>query len=489
MEETTVSNTKDAYPLAEELKKIRAYIETVGSDSGDVFDVIDQMETRLKGLIGSKEYYDALTSLPNRELFKDRFSEAMLRARRSKQMMAVMALGLDNFKNINNSLGRSVGDMLLKEVSGRLVTCLREVDTIARFGGDEFNILLENIEDAQGAVIAAEKIIKSLADPFMFEGDELFITVSIGLTYFPTDGETYDTMIRNADIAMSRTKELGKNSYQIFTSALDEKIKRRLELENFLRKAVEKNEFVVYYQPKVNIMSGAILGMEALVRWRRSDGKMISPGEFIPLAESTGLIVPIGEQVMRTACTATKGWHEMGFEHLIVSVNLAARQLDQDDILDVVASVLDDTGLPSSGLCLEVTESSMMNDLDKTLETLNAFKEMGIKVSMDDFGTGYSSLSHLKKFPIDELKIDRSFVMNLPHAADDSAIANTIISMAHALNLKVIAEGVEKKDQLEFLRDNGCGEIQGYLFSPPVPADEFEALLLKRHGSLEPEES
>ena len=466
--------------LATEISRLRERLassdETVDIDAAEL---LEQVEKRLRRKSTLPDNSDKLTGLPSKELFRDRLTEATHRAKRSGHMLAVMSLGLDNFKDINNSLGRAVGDSILKQVSDRIKISLRDVDTVARFGGDEFNILLENIDDAKGAVVAANKIITSLAEPYPYAGNDIFITVSIGVTYYPNDGDNYDMLIQNADVAMSRTKELGKNSYHIFTPALNEQVQKRLDMENLMRKAIESHEFVVYYQPKVAIKTKHIIGMEALIRWPRSDGDMIYPNEFIPLAEQTGLIVPIGEQVLFYACKDTKTWRDKGYDDLIVSVNLAARQLDQKNIVEVVKKALEETGLPPSALCLEVTESSMMSDLTKTLDTLTAFKKMGLKVSMDDFGTGYSSLSHLKKFPIDELKIDRSFVVNLPHESDDSAIASTIISMAQTLNLSVIAEGVEEHDQLEFLSERGCGEIQGYLFSPPVPAEKFEELLIK----------
>ncbi len=430
-----------------------------------------------QALLQRQPQNDPLTGLPDKEHFKSRIGEAISRARRSGEKVAVLFVGMDNFNDINNRFGHIAGDRLLEEIAKRLSKSLREVDTVSRFGGDEFTVVLENVKEEQGAVVAVGKIMDALAKPYHDDQMEQVVTASVGITFYPTDGDNADILIKNADIAMHRAKELGKNQCQIFTPSLNEKVKRRLDLELLLKKAISRNEFVVHYQPKVVIGSGWIIGMEALVRWVGPKGNLISPGEFIPLAEETGMIVPLGQLVLREACRQTKIWHELGYDHLVVSVNLAARQIDHDGMVDTVKSALEDAGLRPGSLCLEVTESTMMNNMEKALKTLNELRKMGAKISLDDFGTGYSSLGYLTMFPLDELKIDRSFVLNVPSGIDDSTITNTIISMANALNLNVIAEGVERNDQLDFLRESGCGEIQGFLFSPPLPADEFEKMI------------
>ncbi len=426
-------------------------------------------------------FHDALTGLPNRSLFSDRLKKAIARARRRDDgMLAVFFIDLDDFKRVNDTMGHATGDLLLKGVAMRLVGCLREVDTVSRISGDEFMVILDDVLGENEAVATAGRIIEALAEPYLFKNEEFIVTVSVGIAVYPSDGDSAEALIRNADMAMYNVKERGKSDYQLFNQSMNEKVMARIQLENDLRKAIERDEIIVYYQPKVDITTGHIVGVEALARWRRADGSIIAPGEFIPLAEETGLIVPIGERVLLEACCHAKEWHDRGFSNLTVAVNLSARQLDQKNLLDVVKSTLDITELKPEYLCLELTESALMKDLEAALTILNKLKDLKVKISMDDFGTGYSSLSHLKKFPIYELKIDRSFVLNIPGDADSSAIAETIISMARILNLQVTAEGVETQTQLDFLRSIGCKAIQGFLFSPPVTRVEMEKLLMEK---------
>lgn len=421
-------------------------------------------------------YHDLLTGLPNRSLFNDRLKQTIGRAEREKQKVALLFIDVDDFKNINDNFGHLVGDLLLQGIAMRLTTCVRETDTVARYSGDEFVVIMDNIKEAQAVASVAENILESLSEPYMHHGKNIISTVSIGIAMYPTDGESGEALLKNADLAMYHIKDNRKNSFSFFTESLNEQATRRYELEVRLREAIERDEFTVYYQPKISLSSGKINSMEALVRWK-TDGNLILPSEFIPLAEDTGLIFPIGEFVLVSACEQLKIWHDMGYKYLSVSVNISTRQFDKGDLLDVVKSAITSTGLNAASLRLEITETAIMKELESALLTLDQIKKMGVNISLDDFGTGYSSLSHLRVLPIDELKIDRIFIMNIPDNLDDSAIVATIISMAQSLKLSVVAEGVETRDQLDFLREAGCDEMQGYLFSRPVPAGEMEKLL------------
>lgn len=418
-------------------------------------------------------YYDALTGLPNRVLLQDRLKMAVARAKREKEIFALMFLDLDNFKNINDSLGHDVGDLLLKGVSVRLVESLREIDTVARIGGDEFVILLEKLVDQGEAVRVARKIIKTLGKSFLFQDKPMYATGSLGITIFPDDGEDVDTLVKNADMAMYKAKEMGKSGFQLFTSDMNEKFTSRLALENSLRESMEKDAFVVHYQPKMDIPTGAITGMEALVRWIKPDGTIVSPSDFIPLAEETGLILKIGETVLRKSLKRLAMMNQQMGAHLRISVNLSAKQFGQGDVVRMVSNALRDSGVDPGLLELEITESSVMMDVDGALEKMKALKKLGVKLSIDDFGTGFSSLGYLRKFPIDVLKIDKSFVTGMTGARADAAIVSSIISIAKNLGLKVIAEGVETQEHLDMLRNMGCDEIQGFLISPPVPEDRI----------------
>jgi diguanylate cyclase (GGDEF)-like protein len=420
---------------------------------------------------------DPLTGLPNRLLFSDRLTYSLAQARRRGELAAVMFLDLDRFKLVNDTLGHSIGDALLRKVAERLVTSLRQVDTIARMGGDEFTIIATGLAVAQDAEQVAQKILRAFSKPFEVNGHELFITPSIGISLYPSDGSDAETLVKNADTAMYQAKEQGTNGYYMYTEASSRISVERVALENGLHRAVERNEFVLHYQPRLTIKTGRTVGAEALVRWQHPDLGLISPAQFIPLAEETGLIVPIGEFVLRTACAQNKAWQEAGFPAMDCAVNVSARQFHQENLRDTVGRVLEETALDPEYLGLELTESILMRNPDVAVSVLSDLKSMGVKVSIDDFGTGHSSLSYLKRFPIDAVKIDQSFVREITTSPDDAAIAEAVIGMAHSMKLTVIAEGVETLEQLEFLRSLDCDEMQGYFVGRPVPSDDFEMLL------------
>lgn len=424
-------------------------------------------------------HHDALTNLPNRILFKDRLNLELAHAHRNKEKVAVIFLDLDRFKLVNDMLGHAMGDELLKKVANRLTKCLRESDTVSRLGGDEFTILLPGLALEEDAAKIAQKINESIQKPCLLGGHEFHITTSIGIALYPEDGEDAETLLKHADTAMYRAKEQGGNNFQLFTPAMKTKIMDRLALENSLRHAIKNKEFVVFYQPQVNTVTRQITGMEALVRWQHPYRGLISPGEFIPVAEETGLIVPMGEWVLHTACAQLKAWEEAGFPPVRVTVNISARQfVHQNNLVTTVAQVLKETGLDPRWLELEITESTAMQDVEFTITTLQLLREMGVQIAIDDFGTGYSSLNYLKRFPINTLKIDRSFVADITANQENAAIVSAIIGLGRNLKLNVIAEGVETEAQRVFLKGQDCLEMQGFLFSKPVPAKEFEELLL-----------
>lgn len=422
--------------------------------------------------------YDALTLLPNRGLFRDRLNQALAHAERHKGLVAVMFLDLDRFKTINDTLGHDSGDLLLREVSARLRRCVREEDTVARLGGDEFTVILEQINKPEDAAIVAAKIIEALAPPILLSGQEAFVTPSIGVTIYPWDSSNSESLLKDADTAMYRVKQEGGNGYRFFTPEMNTLAVGRLEMESGLRRALEREEFVVYYQPKVDLANGSIIGAEALLRWKHPDRGLVSPGEFIPILEETGQIEQVGEWVLKTVCTQLRSWQDAAMPSLNVAVNLSGRQLQRNNLSTTIAGILEETGLDPSFLELEVTESMLMHDPKFAVDMLVQIRAKGVvHIDVDDFGTGYSSLSYLKRFPIDALKLDKSFVDGLPHDEDDIAICRAVIALAHSLKLRVIAEGVENDEQLAFLRDNGCDVIQGYIVSRPLPADAFVQLV------------
>jgi len=424
-------------------------------------------------------HHDALTNLPNRILLLERLGHALVHAHRQGTLVVVMFLDLDRFKIINDTLGHAVGDKLLKVIAGRLSECVREDDTVARLGGDEFVILLEDVASIQSVTGVAQKLIHALERPVVLEHQEMFITTSIGISVYPDDGDSADILIKHADTAMYRAKERGRNNYQFFTADMNARAFERLSMENSLRHALERNEFLLHYQPQVDTRTRRITGMEALLRWQHPDFGLVSPAQFIPLAEETGLIVPIGEWALRTACFQNKAWQDAGLPRLHVAVNLSARQFKQSGLVKMVSQALKDSGLEPHYLELEITESIAMEHADATVATLHELKAMGVQISMDDFGTGHSSLSYLMRFPIDTLKIDQSFIQNLTPDSKDDAIAAAITTMARSMKMKVVTEGVETREQMSFLRDHDRDEVQGYYFSQPLSAEDFRELLAR----------
>ncbi|MFQ6024707.1 MAG: putative bifunctional diguanylate cyclase/phosphodiesterase [Acidiferrobacterales bacterium] len=431
---------------------------------------------RAEEIIVHQAYHDVLTNLPNRRLFVDRLTQGLARHYWHKRLVAVLFLDLDHFKRINDTLGHNVGDLLLKAVAERLTACVREGDTVARLGGDEFAINLADVAQANDVPKVAHKIIDTLSKPYVLEGHELFITTSMGISIYPDDAQDPETLLKTADIAMYRAKEHGRNNYQHYSPDMNVQASERLAMENSLRHALEREEFLLEYQPQVDIKTGRIIGNEALVRWQHPDLGMILPGKFIPLAEESGLIVPIGEWVLRTACAQNKAWQAAGLPPIPVAVNVSARQLRHENLLQTVDRTLQETGLNPNYLELELTES-IMQEPKEAIRLLSKLNTIGVQIAIDDFGTGYSSLNYLKRFPINKLKIDQSFVRDITNDPDDRAIVAAIITLAHSLNLKTIAEGVETQEQMAYLRSLECDEAQGNLLRPPLPAEHASKLL------------
>ncbi len=424
--------------------------------------------------------YDALTGLPNRILLKDRLAQALARLPWQNRVLGVLFCDLDRFKLVNDTLGHNVGDHLLKEMARRMKLCTRSGDTVARLGGDEFVILLTDMARTEDIGTITQKIIDSLGQPLHLEGQEVFVTASVGISLYPTDSTDPDSLLKQADVAMYRAKELGKNGYQFYSPKMDAKHAQRLSLESALRHAMVREEFRVYYQPLVDLSSGRIVGAEALIRWQHPELGMISPMDFLPLAEETGLIIPIGNWVLHTACAQARAWAESGHPEIKMAVNLSNRQYRQDNLLGVVQRALETSGLAPEWLELELTEEIVMRNMKHSESLLADIRAMGVALAIDDFGTGYSSLGHLRRFPIQTVKIDRSFIIDLPGNADAAAITEAIIAMAHKLKLEVVAEGVETEAQRAFLQEQGCDIMQGYLFSPPVAAEKWDTLWLKQ---------
>jgi len=421
--------------------------------------------------------HDALTGLPNRTLLYDRMQQAVLHSERYGNLTAIAFLDLDQFKFINDSLGHQVGDELLKITAQRLTSCLRESDTVARQGGDEFVLLLTDQPNEEAITQTMQRVLHEVSQPWKANDLDFQITCSIGLTLCPDDGRDAETLLKNADSAMYKAKELGRNNFQYFSAEMNTSVTDRLELLNRLRQAITNEDFVLHYQPKVSLASHRIVGAEALVRWNSAHSGMVSPASFIPLAEETGLIIPLGIWVLRTACRQNRAWQDAGYPPIPISVNLSPRQLARGDIVEVVKRILDETGLQAQYLELEITESVMTTDVEKSFALLTQLRALGVKISLDDFGTGYSSLSYLKRFPVDTLKIDQSFVRDIATDQDSGAIVKAIISLGRNLNLTVLAEGIETQDQFRFLLANGCDEGQGYLMSKPIPNKNFVDLL------------
>lgn len=454
----------------------------VRNNRGELLAVIETFEdvTERKCYEKQLEYqanHDGLTHLPNRNVLVDRIHQALLMSQRNSKQVAIFFIDLDNFKFINDSLGHDIGDGLLKKTAERLVSCIRAGDTVARQGGDEFIIMVSDCEVDAVADRIAREIQNVVSQPFGINEQDLVITCSIGISISPRDGEDVQTLIKHADLAMYQAKEQGRNRTRFFTGEMNARSLSRMNMEKHLRRALERNELFLCYQPKVSLRSGRITSMEALVRWQSPELGLISPASFIPLAEEIGLIEPIGEWVLETACRQNREWQDVGLPAIPVAVNLSAYQFRQKNLVRVVERILRESGLEPRYLELEITESLVMQNLDRVTTILNELKELGTALSMDDFGTGYSSLSYLKRFPFNKLKIDQSFVRDITTDPDSATIVKTIIAMAHNLRLKVIAEGVETTGQLNYLRLHNCDEIQGYLFSKPVAADDFRSLL------------
>lgn len=460
-------------------------INTVLNDRGrvthyvSVFSDITHFKESQKQL-EQLAHHDPLTGLPNRLLFHARVEHALERARREGGRVAVLFFDLDHFKNINDSLGHPAGDRLLQAVTERLRDSVREEDTVARLGGDEFTLLLEGLQEPKYAGLVAEKALQVLASPFDLYEHEAYITGSVGISLFPDDGQDVTTLLKNADSALYQAKAQGRNSYHFYTKNLTAAALERLALESSLRRGVARGEFILYYQPQVDLIDGQVIGAEALIRWRHPERGLVFPADFIPLCESTGLIVMLGEWVLRTACAQAKCWQNEGLPPLRMAVNVSSIQITRGQITQTVDRALKETGLEPCFIELEITEGLIMQQTQQTLAILAALKNMGVRLAIDDFGTGYSSLSYLKRLPLHRLKIDKSFVCDIPEDADDVAITRAIISLGDHLHLTVVAEGVETQAQMEFLRSNGCDEAQGYLYGAPLPAAEFADLV--RHS-------
>jgi diguanylate cyclase (GGDEF)-like protein len=428
--------------------------------------------------------YDALTGLPNRSLLHDRLRQAVY-SQRATRPIAVVFIDLDHFKFVNDSLGHSTGDNLLKGMAERLRSVLREGDTVARLGGDEFVLILSEQSNEEVIFRAMQRIQTKVSEPMMVDGKELYVTCSAGISLYPQDGSDVDTLLKNADAAMYRAKEHGRNTFQFYTSEMNERVNERLAMENALRRALERKEFLLHYQQRVDLKTGAIAGAEALVRWSHPEWGLVRPARFIPLAEETGLVVQIGEWVLHEACRQARAWIDEGLRPGVISVNLSARQFRQDGLVRMVSRILEETKLESQHLEVELTESMVMHNVEAAIATLQGLKSLGVALSVDDFGTGYSSLSYLKDLPIDALKIDRSFVRDIGAGAekDEGVLAQAIISLGHNLDLKVVAEGVETDAQVRFLKRHRCDEVQGFFYGEPLVPEQHAKLLDRKRKS------
>jgi len=477
-------------PLKRQPRAFEARLAVSGPDEvlTIVRDVTERNEAEAR--IRRLAYYDELTGLPNRQYLQEALYQAVRAAERNGGRLALLCIGLDRFQRINDTLGHAAGDFLLATVGDCIRNSLRGGDTVAlerpdsaaathvsRIGGDEFTILLTDLKQDQDAAGVARRIQEAISRPILLNNNEIVVTCSVGIALYPHDDTGVTSLLKNADTAMHHAKEEGAGGYRFYSQSMNATALERLRLEEQLRKAVEREEFFLHYQPQVEIATGRVVGVEALIRWHHPELGMVSPADFIPIAEESGLISPIGEWVLRTACRQNRAWQEAGLPPIHMSVNLSVRQFRDERLVDTVAAAIDEAGLAATRLQLEITESLLMEDVEQVITKLRALKAMGLALEVDDFGTGYSSLSYLKRFPLDTLKIDRSFVRELPGDTDDAAVSRAIIAMAHSLRLRVVAEGVETVEQLDFLRREGCDLIQGYLFSRPVPAEEVPALL------------
>ena len=450
---------------------------------GAISDITDLKNAQLQ--MENLAFFDPLTGLANRRLFKDRLDKAVAESKRRGSFVALLFLDLDQFKRINDSLGHDAGDQLLVELAHRLESSVRESDTVSRIGGDEFTVILTDIDSSHGVHHIAEKILHNLSKPVMVKNQQIINTVSIGITLAPSDGEDGTTLMRNADMAMYQAKASGRNNFQFFSHEMNREMMNYLDIEKDLRDSINKeNDFVLFYQPKINLIDNTFMGVEALIRWQPPGKEMVSPDRFIPIAEESGLIVPIGKWVLRQACMQVKHWQNLGIwpDHAKVAVNLSARQFSDPGLIKNIQETLEMTNCPVSLLELEITESTLMDHVEDAILTMRKIKELGISIAIDDFGTGYSSLSYLKRFPIDILKVDRSFVMDIPTDLNDMEITAAVIAMAHKLHLKVVAEGIETQEQVDFLKANNCEFGQGYLIARPLPKDDLETYIQNAVG-------
>lgn len=425
-------------------------------------------------------YHDTLTGLPNRLLFIDRMDQAISRAIRESNRFALIFIDIDHFKMINDSMGHAAGDVLLTTVTSRLTSALRRTDTISRLGGDEFTVIVENINEPEDAGLVANSLLEALAKPILIDEREVRISGSIGIALYPDDGTSFGNLLKNADAAMYRAKDLGRNMFQFYAAEMSEAVMHRLDMEGHLRNALERQEFILHYQPKFDLKNGSCCGMEALVRWEHPQHGLIPPDEFIPLAEETGLIVQLGEWVLRTACMQLAKWQSEGYAIDNISINVSARQIRDENFPDLVEKIIIETCVNPVNVEIELTESALVENYDKARDLLIRFNDMGLKIALDDFGTGYASMSYLKAFPIDTVKIDRSFVSGLPGNREDMAIVRAISSLTETLDLSLVAEGVENEQQLQFLKHIYCPQAQGYFWSRPLTASQFELNILKK---------
>jgi len=467
-------------------KQAERYAAKLGTRNRELVAEISERERAESALRQSEEVlsylanHDALTGLPNRTLLKDRVATALAQRRRDKGHLAVLLLDLDEFKVINDMMGHAEGDRVLIGVAERITGALREGDTIARLGGDEFTLLLPTVSDADAACEIAQRVLEQLRPPWRLAGQEFRTTASIGVAVYPQDGKDAETLLRNADTAMYRAKETAHDSFRLFTPDMDARLRARVALEGDLRQALTRGELVVYYQPQIDVETGQIIGMEALVRWQHPERGIVYPDDFIPLAEETGLILPLGEWVLRTACAQNKAYQDAGLPKVRVAVNLSCRQFEDDGLVAIVETTLRETGLDPQYLDLEITEGTAMRDVEFSVKTLNEIRQMGVRVSIDDFGTGYSSLAYLKRLPVDAVKIDRSFVIDSTGDPEDAAIVTAIIALARTLNLRTVAEGVETGQQLSDLKAQSCDEVQGYLFGEAISGADMGIKLAER---------
>lgn len=465
----------------------------VKSEEDEVIAIIRDISNRKNDekKVMQLAYYDNLTGLPNRVLLRDRLQQAQFRARRNNKQVAILFLDLDRFKQINDTLGHNIGDLLLQSVADRLKKCLRKTDcisrvkkdrmktTVARIGGDEFTILLTDMTSIHHVIMIASRLLNNLKRPFILGSHEVHVSASIGIAIYPTDSEDADTLMKYADIAMYHAKDLGRNNFQFYTESLNTAAVERFNMENQIRNALNNNEFLLYYQPQVNVQNGAITSVEALIRWKHPERGITYPVSFLPLAEETTLILPIGEWVLRASCSQMCRWIECGFSFHHISINISNIQFRQNNFLEMVSDALDKTGLDPHYLELELTESCMMEQVEKNISVLKELRAMGVCITIDDFGTGYSSLRHLKRLPLNRLKIDKSFTKDIIHDPDSQSIVKAIISMAHNMDIKVIAEGIETKQQGILLKEYGCDLMQGYYFCKDLPAEDIVTLTQK----------